>query len=453
MIYTHDTSAPLTKEQWDYNFQQLATRYELATGTPMSVILRQNLNRALMNREVDSNFQNLDAGIRRLEYGDGPYPVLDQTFVGASFLDPRITHTRPGKSWRIVNGVLREYDVDEPVLTPDGWSLSPAETNLLVQSRDLTQAATIARADITATETRQGWILNKLTCTSSGAMYAFKAAYINAGKVTASAVVAKGNNPWHMMELWIPSGDHIARYWFNSDTEEIGFTQILGTEFSGVAPKVENLGGGLWRLHVTSTLANGATVRCFVAPSLPNNAEGNSAISDFGWCGDLQLNAGDPIPYIPTTTGAVTRPADNTSIQGAAFSEIFNPQEGAIVVDLDFTNTNNTIFDIAGSTDIGLRLLGYQSPKGVQLETRPSGVKTELMSLSASAKIGITWGDGVAYLHAAGSKSVASVDATTLASAVQWRPAFFSADRSYLYRRLTIFNRRPSDAQMEAMTS
>lgn len=87
----------------------------------------------------------LRAARNRLQYGDGPYPVMDFQFIGAERSDPKIVFTRASKDWGYdKNGVLKEYGVDEPVFDYDpitGESLGlrswGRRTNLLVESKSL----------------------------------------------------------------------------------------------------------------------------------------------------------------------------------------------------------------------------------------------------------------------------------------------------------------------------
>src|SRR5690606_5309954 len=55
------------------------------------------------------------AAIRRINYGDGPYPSLDLNFVGATVLDPRVEFERSSDAWRWNDwGLLESVGANEP---------------------------------------------------------------------------------------------------------------------------------------------------------------------------------------------------------------------------------------------------------------------------------------------------------------------------------------------------
>src|SRR5690606_13196443 len=79
-----------------------------------------------------------------------------------------ITFTRPGKSWRIVNGVIREYDVNEPCLTGDGWSVRPAETNLVWPSVPASGTWGATNATLGDTVEAAGYTLRRVNVGAAG---------------------------------------------------------------------------------------------------------------------------------------------------------------------------------------------------------------------------------------------------------------------------------------------
>lgn len=376
-----------------------------------------------------------------------------------------LTFSRAGSATGINRlGILETVGTDVPVFENSGLRLRPAETNLLAWSRDFTQNTTLSRATLDATETKQGWVINKLVCGTAGAMYAFKAAAVPAGRVTASGVFMSGNSPWVMVELWVVPGDHVARFWFNTSAGAVGTVQTLGTEFSAVSPTVEALGGGLWRLSVSATLANGATVRCFAAPSLLGDGNGNTALGDYGWCGDLQLNAGDPIPYIPTTSAAVTRPADDARISGNALAGIWNPNEGAILLDLDITLPTTTalsrVFVVSSDQHpdaytvfadaSGLRFFTSDSTGRPQPDTRIGFISSGRHKLGINRKA-----DGSIDMWLNGGKAIASASAPAGSATIARFAGPYSGNvfTPMLYRRAALFSEALDDQQMEILTS
>src|SRR5690625_1401062 len=93
------------------------------------LVLRKNLNRPLAPSEMDGNFRLIDEALKRAEYGDGPYPVADYIFDGATVLPGGIDFSRPGDATYIRDGQLLTAGVDEPVFEDGGLRLWPQVTN------------------------------------------------------------------------------------------------------------------------------------------------------------------------------------------------------------------------------------------------------------------------------------------------------------------------------------
>src|SRR5699024_1755981 len=94
------------------------------------LVLRKNLNRPLAPSEMDGNFRLIDEALKRAEYGDGPYPVADYIFDGATVLPGGIDFSRPGDATYIRDGQLLTAGVDEPVFEDGGLRLEPQVTNI-----------------------------------------------------------------------------------------------------------------------------------------------------------------------------------------------------------------------------------------------------------------------------------------------------------------------------------
>src|SRR5690625_2075010 len=136
MIYYENIKRQLTQQELDGNFEQLLLKAR-KRGADMSLTLRKDLTRPLTAREMDSDFQSLDLAVKRALYGDGPYPSADFIFDGATVLPAGLTFSRPSKAWGWRNGVLVEYDVDEPVFEDGGLRLEPRGTNYVQGTGDM----------------------------------------------------------------------------------------------------------------------------------------------------------------------------------------------------------------------------------------------------------------------------------------------------------------------------
>lgn len=92
---------------------------------------------------------------------------------------------------------------------------------------------------------------------------------------------------------------------------------------------------------------DGGTVRC--------NAGSAGAVVDWTWrIAAPQMELGSFTSYIPTTTAAVTRAADVTSMTLTNFSSWFNPTEGTFVASADTGNVNGSfpaVFSVDNNSD------------------------------------------------------------------------------------------------------
>src|SRR5690625_202040 len=88
--------------------------------------------------DLPFNYDQIYAQLWLARYPGIPAPSFYQEFGGgASLLDPRITFSRPSKAWSWRNGVLVEYDVDEPVFEEGGLRLEPRGTNYVQGTGDM----------------------------------------------------------------------------------------------------------------------------------------------------------------------------------------------------------------------------------------------------------------------------------------------------------------------------
>lgn len=468
MIYQHDVGRGLTNDEADFNLDTLRARYKTLTGQDMPVTLRRDLARPLTPREMDANVQGLDQALMRAEYGDGPYPVFDQVFgAGARFLDPRITLSRPGKSWRTVNGVLREYDVNEPCLTGDGWSVRPAETNLVWPSEDLTSARyNKSRCSASDTLSIQGWTLQKITGTensANGAVIHSPVGTIVGTNGAVSATIYHASSPtWACLQISDTPANNGGRCWVNLASGELGSTQLFGSGFSAPTATVEVLGVGLVRVHLKATCPANSEIRTQIRPRVPGNLMFDVNIGDESYAGCVSVNAGDPIPYIPTTDSAVTRPADNASIQGDAFASVWNPMEGAVLLDGVFIGQRGTINSTFSTSRIIQTPLFYLYPSGAnnrlylvnKTVTNEAYTSADGFFDGSRNKIAVSWENMTLKLALNGEIRITLpyTEPLTSTDGVFIR-ASNSARLTHLIKRFRVFDRALSDAQMEAMTS
>lgn len=106
---------------------------------------------------------------------------------------------------------------------------------------------------------------------------------------------------------------------------------IFGT-FSNAYSTVQPCGSGWYQVSITATTTALGTIVGQVTPHNGTSAlyTGNGTSGVYAW--GLQVNAGKPTSYIPTTTAQATRAADSATINGAALASIYGQAQGTLFV-------------------------------------------------------------------------------------------------------------------------
>lgn len=237
---------------------------------------------------------------------------------------------------------VARFDYDPATLLPRGLLIEESRTNLLLQSRDMTQAAW-SKADVTPTRNQIGLdrAANSACLMTHGATTSGIAsqggASVSAGStITASGVFTRGNTDWILL---IAAGSGTATNgangWFNLNTGAVGATSARGAG-TAITSSITSLGGGWYRCALTC-VPNGSytTPFMFILP-----ANGNSSLSTVANATYIldyaQLEVGSTASSpIATTTAAVTRAADVASMTGTNFSSWYNQTQGTFVVQFD----------------------------------------------------------------------------------------------------------------------
>src|SRR5690625_533701 len=324
MIYYENIKRQLTQQELDGNFEQLLLKAR-KRGADMSLTLRKDLTRPLTAREMDSDFQSLDLAVKRALYGDGPYPSADFIFDGATVLPAGLTFSRPSKAWGWRNGVLVEYDVDEPVFEDGGLRLEPKRTNSLPWSSALDQYAGF-NTDGYTSASYNPTIPNPYNFGGVGA-WEFTVEDAGHNLIRILRLSSLGSSALEGAYYYVG--------WFVKANGQRGQVQIGRNRdmpvdtYAGLLPELVVLeqdtseGAPLvFELRLRAVTSN--------APSDSRVDVGDRLyLSHIQYEEDPSLTATSPII---TAGERATRAADNASIQGAAFSSIFNPNQGALIL-------------------------------------------------------------------------------------------------------------------------
>uniref|UniRef100_UPI00333E564E phage head spike fiber domain-containing protein n=1 Tax=Castellaniella defragrans TaxID=75697 RepID=UPI00333E564E len=461
MIYTQMFGRALSNAEWDFNFESLALRYKLLTGEDMPVTLRRNLSRPLTNLEMDSNFQSLDQVLSRLEYGEGHYPAFDQAFQGAQFLDPRFTFARSSTATYVDDAGLHTAAVNVPVFE-GGLRVRPVETNLLLQSEapDVAPWGGSGTVDLENVGTLPGSAAAKIwrfTRTSETVPLSRRQQVFTglSGNVTFSALCFKGNNAAVGFTV-TRVGSVTGTYAIYLNTETGVFTHPSQTYIVGAGYK-PMLGGHLIWAALNLTETDLAYLQ--LAPDV-TQAGGVGTYQDYA---TPRVNPGTgPIPYIPTTSAAVTRAADNVSIAGENFASIYNAREGAIVWEgvLNGAATNGYLYGINDNTTSAF--LAHNIANIANTVIYCYGAQSTPIDLSSfdgtRVKSAVCWKGGVASFFCNGvARGLSRAITADMSVATQLRLGSLTTSASYrapsTATRTRIFRTRPTDAQMLAMTT
>ncbi|WP_425353603.1 phage head spike fiber domain-containing protein [Rhodoferax aquaticus] len=403
-------------------------------------------------------------------------PSLQLDFLSGT-LDPRITFTRAGGADATVfgsNGLLQtpppntpRFDYDPVTLQPRGLLIEEARTNLLLHSRDMTQAAW-SKTDVTPTRNQVGidGVANTACLMTEGVAGSSIAlqngAAVTAGStITSSWVLKRGNTDW--MACHTGDATDGARGWFNLNSGAKGSVVARGAGTNN-SSTITPLGGGWYRCTVTTTPNGTYTIpiaASFAAPADNSIARVNNAtyITD---CAQLEVGA-SASSIIPTTTAAVTRAADNVVMTGTNFSSWYNSAAGSFVVEGDTTTTSNpaTLTDV-NDNSFNQRMQVRFSTSTLAQAIITSGGVVQTTPLSTSVVAGAVVKMGLSYASAGTSwvtngSTVQAGSALTLPAPTQLRLGSAAGGGSEVLnghiRSIRYYNTRLPDQMLRALTT
>jgi hypothetical protein len=102
--------------------------------------------------------------------------------------------------------------------------------------------------------------------------------------------------------------------------------------FTNASVAITNSGNGWYRVALTFTSSTETTIRFIYAVGDSSSTTGDASKGIFIWGAQLEAGA-FATSYIPTTTTALTRNADNDDMTGSNFSSWYNASEGTLLVE------------------------------------------------------------------------------------------------------------------------
>jgi len=292
----------------------------------------------------------------------GGRPALLLNFIGTTSLDSGVTFTR-GTTATFVgsNGLIQTAAIDAPrfdhdpvTLAPKGLLIEEARTNLVLYSEQFDNAAwvkTRVTVSANATTAPDGTsAADKIAETSDSGFHFVNQTSVSAVTAvahTASVYVKAAERTWCLLELGgTPFGCAV---WFNLSNGTVG-TQA-GSPSSAT---ITAAGNGWWRITMAKTATLVGTFTFGIYPTTGNNVASYTGTTGSGiFVYGAQLEAGTfATSYIPTTTLAVTRNADDVTMTGTNFSSWYNQSEGTFVTQFTPSTISGTraIFDANDGT-------------------------------------------------------------------------------------------------------
>ena len=366
------------------------------------------------------------------------------------------------------DGYLKEYANDEPAIefnadgSYKGVLVEPQSINLCLQSEDFGTTWTNDRIVLT------DW-LNQLTApdgTTSAdkliqesgqtiAGYVRQSITFTASTYTISVFAKKGTRNWIMLRTNATGATRSA--WFNTDTGSLGSVE------TGLTGNIVEYPNDWYRCSITLTAVAGSEF-VYIYNVDANNS---TTVADDGgyqyvWGAQLELS---PIAtsYIPTTTGAVTRVADEIYLTSA--SSLIGQTEGTLFVEVDWqlvSGYNAQIFSISDGTANNRFLIFKNNLDQLKMYAEANAVSLTNQGESSTAYTGIQkiafaykTDDFELYRNGSSVSSDTSGSLAALATLtdVDFGQAYNSTAQANMWiRAVALFTTRLSDAEAYSLT-
>ncbi len=325
-----------------------------------TIVYREQKGSALTTAELDANLTNINAETVDNSAIFNLRPSLDVDIVGSKTLSPLASFSRASTgTYYDANGVLRTAGVNEPRFNCDpatgefkGLLVEESRTNLLTYSEQFDNGAwSVYNCSITPNTT----ISPDGTLTADTFVYGSIAAgvyrtYSQTGTYTASVYGKFNTLKWLKLDAVYTTP--AASAFFDLQNGVIGNT-------SGCTANITSVGNGWYRCSITYT-TNAASARFSIYGTDTNGVSSGTAGTNFYIWGAQLEQGSSATSYIPTTSAAVTRQADQLSISKVT-SSWFNSVNGTLSLSHDVPATlpllgegSNTITNSlgAGTTNI-----------------------------------------------------------------------------------------------------
>lgn len=405
-----------------------------------------------------SQYASVDMDFANARYWNGTSALTDPTSL--------ITTTRNLAAYaQNSNGTLTLFGANVPRIgTGTGLLVEESRQNICLQSQTFDSASWTASA---ATVVADQAIAPDGTLTADQVYPAssggFLRGLLQAVTKAASALqysvtyYVRANN-WTWVAIQAGDGTNDVTQWFNVATGATGSNAVGGTATFQSA-SASAMANGYYRLTLNMTSGATTTIRSILGFA---DADGSFTVTASGtngvylWGSQIEPGA-FPTSYIPTTTAAVTRPADLIVCAGVLAS-VLNGAHSALM------QTNQTLQPVGSGQN--MVMIGQNgTDTGYYIN---SSNTTTVISLVGGVTLTATLGSGstrtltktAAASNASGRSLVANngavvSDANVITYSVP-RLGVFNGTNSWLdgyMPRLTLWNSRLADASLQALTA
>lgn len=388
-----------------------------------------------------------------------------------------ITFTRASAGWRYnALGVYESiainqprFDYDPVTHEPLGLLIEEARTNLLTYSSDLTNAAwskTDATISASSEVAPDGASMQLVTQGSAGTAFIARTANatVTAGFVTHSFVAKRSNNDWLRCRLVDTIGAvNGGEVWFNLSTGSVGNAANRGTG-TGTRGTITDVGNGRYKCSITVVMP-GTTAQPNYQLVASNGGTAPVSLAAFCHWGSQVEQGGFQTSHIPTTTSAVTRPADVASVNN--LTPWVGVEQGTIYVEYAINFLGGQGFPgpaaLAGASDTGGSRIGFfisdAGADNAVASVRESGGTAQAQFSGPALVPGTTFKQGLAYKQndfaaSFNGGNVLKDTSGTVPAVTRLRIGNFDVGQlNGTIKRLRYYPRRLTDAELQTLTN
>ena len=301
-------------------------------------------------------------------------PTLNLDFANSQSLDKRITFSRGSIGTRVNrNGLIETVGVNQPRFDFDpisgeckGLLIEESRTNYWRGTQTGGGTGTVSDGTTTGAD---GVTAKKFVPTLGSAAFPGLSNYTQysipvGSQVTGGAVdisfsgyFAAIGTGLYVPDIVIAIGASGSNYIFAELVPDLTNGNIVSKGLAGfseiIAPQITLMPFGMYKVTWSVRYTQGATIRNTInfgiqcrRKNSPGSATGTyyaDGVNGFQYsCIQYEIGA-FPTSYIPTTSIAVTRSADNASMTGTNFSSWYNPTEGSIYCSYNIQQNIDTI--------------------------------------------------------------------------------------------------------------